>query len=56
MADNALPKTLTVTQALHRITNGWGRDESTAKAAFRAAGGRTRAARSIVRPARLKGR
>jgi len=29
MADNALPKTLTVTQALHRITNGWGRDEST---------------------------
>ena len=29
IADNALPKTLTVTQALHRITNGWGRDEST---------------------------
>jgi len=29
MADNTLPKTLTVTQALHRLTNEWGRDEST---------------------------
>ena len=29
MADNTLPKTLTVNQALHRLTNEWGRDEST---------------------------
>jgi hypothetical protein len=29
MADNTLPKTLTVTQALHRLTNEWGRDENT---------------------------
>jgi hypothetical protein len=29
MAENTLPKTLTVTQALHLLTNEWGRDEST---------------------------